>query len=380
MKKQLSKIFYIIFRRIFRKKILLLIEKTTPETQIDILKQRVSFFFKKSTNEIAIKKISAVNLIIYTFYPAIKLLHGFSDNKKAKYLLQKNYLFFDIDFNKNPKDGWNWHYALTKYHYSEMELKSLMDKSKNKLFNYKSSLALHEKCYVFGTGPSLEKARQIDWSDGYRVVCNTIVKDKEMWEHVNPHFIVAGDAIYHFGQNEFAQSFIKDLELRLFDSQTYFVYPYYYHAFIFNNTNIKKDNLIPIWVSNSEYIHNSIISDFSIPGKIGNVLNFLLLPLAAFLSKKILLWGFDGRAPDDKLFWSNSSAHSYSDKLKTIIRDHPKFFEHYVPKGKENLYVDQVFGEKLEYVLSKAENEGYDFSMLHQTWTPTLKKRMIENK
>ena len=41
------------------------------------------------------------------------------------------------------------------------------------------------------------------------------------------------------------------------------------------------------------------------------------------LSMLVRLWGFDGRAPDDKLFWSNSNKHSYPELMPELIKEHP---------------------------------------------------------
>ena len=109
---------------------------------------------------------------------------------------------------------------------------------------------------------------------------------------------------------------------------------------------------------------------------LGNVLNILLLPLACSLSKSVWLWGFDGRAPDDKLFWANSSKHSYPELLPELQQEHPAFFRTFVPKDKENSYVTAVHGDELDRRLIDAERDGYEFVMMHASWTHTLNKRV----
>jgi hypothetical protein len=110
----------------------------------------------------------------------------------------------------------------------------------------------------------------------------------------------------------------------------------------------------------------------------GNVLPLLLLPLACSFSQKVYLWGFDGRGPEDKLFWRNSAKHSYPEYIPELQRAHPAFFSYNLPKENLNKYVQQVHGDVLEAELTKAEEKGWKFFMMHKSWTPTLQKRYVE--
>ena len=84
---------------------------------------------------------------------------------------------------------------------------------------------------------------------------------------------------------------------------------------------------------------------FQLP-KLGNVLALMLLPLGCSLSRTVYLWGFDGRAPQDKLFWANSSKHTYPELMPALQKAHPCFFDHYVPHHDPARYVNQFHGER----------------------------------
>jgi hypothetical protein len=241
--------------------------------------------------------------------------------------------------------------------------------------NLKKALAAKfDKAYILGTGPSLEKAIDRDWSDGVRIVSNTIVKDKELWEHLNPHFIVAGDAIYHFGASSFAETFRNDLEICLGLTETYFIFPAIFYVFCLKEFPDYKHRFIPIPFGTAESIHNDLTKDYYLPIH-GNALPLLLLPLACTLAKTVCLWGFDGRAPGDANFWKNSSKHFYTDKVEHIMDLHPAFFEHLIPKAAPESYVKNVHGDVLDNALKDAENEGFIFRMMHPSYTETLNKR-----
>jgi hypothetical protein len=282
-------------------------------------------------------------------------------------------LFF-IDYRSYPQDGWEWVRLTNLCHRHRPDVRGARQ------VLTKSVLALREqkldKSYIFGTGPSLEKAIDRDWSDGYRIVSNTIVKDPVLWKHLNPHFIVAADAIYHFGHTSFAHAFRKDLKDRLSETPTFFVYPAFFDAIVQRHFSPYKDRLIPIPMGFHQNLHVDLCTEFRLPN-LGNVLPLMLLPLGCTLSKTVCLWGFDGRAPSDQLFWRNSAKHTYEELIPDIQRAHPCFFQHHVPKEDPNKYVRRVHGDLLEERLTAAEALGYQFRLLHRSWTATLQKRFV---
>jgi hypothetical protein len=233
--------------------------------------------------------------------------------------------------------------------------------------------------YLFGTGPSLQTARERSFADGIAVVCNTIVRDAELWHHLAPAFLAAGDAIYHFGHTPHARAFRADALRRLQESEgrTLFVYPSRFDVIVRAEFRDIQSLLIPIPLGNHTDITVDLTKHFLLP-KLGNVLNTLLLPLGCTLSKDVRLWGFDGRAPKDVGFWANSDQHSYSELMQSIRDAHPAFFAKLVPQGNEIQYVKQFHGDLLDQRLADAERRGFQFRMLHSTWTPTLQKRYRE--
>ena len=283
---------------------------------------------------------------------------------------------FNIDHKTKHDDGWQYHRLLTSF--SDAELLDREQESRNRFENVlNSAIKKHRSgdSFVFGTGPSLCKAIDKKWAPGLRVVCNTIVKDPKLWHHINPDILVAGDAIYHFGFTQYAQTFQKDAIARLKESNTYFIYPAIYDPYVRVRFKAVSEKLIPIKQANCVNVHNVLKEQFRLP-VLGNVLGLLLLPVACAFGKKIHLWGFDGRAPNDKLFWSNSLQHSYSNLIPTLEDAHPAFFSHYTGGKDPNKYVNDVHGETLDRALMRAEESGYLFKMLHDTTNPSLLKRL----
>ncbi|MCV7136621.1 hypothetical protein H7J06_27005 [Mycobacterium hodleri] len=286
----------------------------------------------------------------------------------------------DLDYESNPVDGWDL-----------LELGSALNRrgarrksSAIARLTFGEHIQRLKECgprpvYLFGTGPSLQLASERQFADGITVVCNTIVRDPELWHHLNPAFFTAGDAIYHFGHNPHAQAFRADALRRLKESagRTLFVYPAQFDVVVRSQFREVETLLVPIPYGEHEDISVDLTKRFNLP-HIGNVLNCLLLPLGCTLGTDIRLWGFDGRAPSDAGFWSNSDRHTYPELMQSIRDSHPAFFAKSIPVGNEVQYVKQVHGDLLEDRLAEAERRGFQFRMLHRSWTPTLQKRYNE--
>ncbi len=343
-----------------------IVAEIISSNQADDLKRRLGFYLP-DLNPAKIRVVKKAPLRTAVTFEATLFFGDLPQNKMTQNQ-------FDINYLRNPMDGWDWVRLVNHYYKHKPDLVRSRE-----LFSSHISLVKGknlEKCYIFGTGISLDDAINRDWSDGYKIVCNTIVRDPILWNHIKPDVIVAGDAIYHFGHTGFAKEFRSDLIKRLNETQTIFAYPEMFDKIVRREMGGVGERLIPVPMGGHQNIHVNLAEEFSLPA-LGNVLALLLLPMGCTLSKKVMLWGFDGRAPNDndKPFWSNSNKHTYPELMSELKTAHPRFFEHFVPKNDPLHYVKQVQGELLDERLSQAEKMGYEFVMMHHTWTPSLQKR-----
>ncbi|MCW1959910.1 MAG: hypothetical protein KIH64_015460 [Mycobacterium sp.] len=282
----------------------------------------------------------------------------------------------DLDYEANPYDGW----ALLDFGAAVASdaLEKSVAAGREVFFSRVREITANglRPAYLFGTGPSLGLAGARSFRDGTTVVCNTIVRDAALWHQLKPAFFTAGDAIYHFGHTDHARAFRLDALRRLEESEgrTLFVYPAPFDVIVRSEFQDVEEVLVPIpWGEHTD-ITVDLLREYALP-QVGNVLNALLLPLGCTLSNDIRLWGFDGRAPTDSGFWSNSSRHAYPELMQSLRDSHPAFFAELVPRGNESRYVNQVHGDLLDERLSEAEDRGFRFELLHPSWTPTLQKR-----
>lgn len=324
-------------------------------------------FYLKNEYKIILYKNNFHFLVCLLSYGPNRVI--FSSSSIKKFIV--NTYFLNVDYNENPSDGWAWHEILNKI---KPVKNSEIEASKQRFLTYYNSLHRHEYSLVLGTGPSLVKARKLTQLDCYKIACNTIVKDLTLWSQLKPHFLVAGDAIYHFGHNQYATSFRRDLKKCLKLHEVLFMYPALYHPFVKEEFSDFSHLLVPVPTSDSDQLNNDLLNNFHLPS-LGNVLNLLLLPLATSITKKVYLLGFDGRKPDDKLFWTNSSDHSYSEHIPDIQKKHPRFFDYFIDDKNPFKYVNTVHGDVLDNNLTSLENSGYEFIVLAPSYTKTIQKR-----
>src|SRR5207249_6022109 len=104
--------------------------------------------------------------------------------------------------------------------------------------------------YVFGTGPSLARATEFTYGDGVRIVCNSIVRNPDLLEHIKPHFIAAADVVFHFGPSRYAAEFRRDLMSALQSTGAYFLVPEQLAPLMFSLYPELVDRTIAIPLSN----------------------------------------------------------------------------------------------------------------------------------
>lgn len=366
--RRMLKVFRLFRARILPKRIFL-IDCGSNDAQ-PLTRERLDFFFRSTGTPIS--EIS-VRSLVPLFYHGPVLVRGVAKTATPTVVRIASRVL-DVDEKTCFVEAWHWHTGLEYLlgEANQTRARSVFDRWKKALPQGM------ERAYIFGTGPSLARALERDWTDGYRIVCNTIVRDAELWHHIDPHAIVAGDGLYHFGLTPFALAFRRDLAARLRESPaTVFIYPAMFDVLVRREFDEFQDRLVPIAGGKSTSLHETVLRDFELP-ELGNVLNLLLLPIACSLSKRVGLWGFDGRAPTVQLFWANSDKHSYPELMNTLRDASPAFFSELVPKDDPEKYLRSVHGDVLTHCLAAAEKDGFTFEMLHKTWTPALARYAVE--
>lgn len=210
-------------------------------------------------------------------------------------------------------------YALTDDHKNECRGKFARNIKSIKYDRYK------QECWVFGTGPSIESCSDLKINENsLKIICNSIVKNKEFCKLYKPQLIACADPVFHFGHSLYAKQFRADA-INLIKSSGAFIVMPEHHAFLFT--------------SHYPEISHKIIGvqfcstwNLNLDERLGvkhtdNVLSLLLLPLAATFSNTINLLGFDGKSPNhNDYFWKHHARFQYTELMSDVKREHVSFF------------------------------------------------------
>lgn len=265
-------------------------------------------------------------------------------------------------------------YRSLYYRTLEHKEKKLIIKLSKK--NYQSLLNKvmgYDKAYVFGTGPSLDRAKEFDYSDGFCVVCNSIVKNKALLQHIKPQLLVFADPVFHFSPCLYSAEFRRLMLEVVKEFDCYIMLP--------------KRN-VPLYLAHYPELENKIIGmpvygenynfpnydNFYIRGS-ANILTLFMLPVASAVAKEIYIIGADGRKPDEKYFWKHSSSSQFDDLMQSVFDTHPSFF-------RDRVYTDyyKQHCDFLEGLIHYGERLGKKYYTLTLSYIPVLERRLAKGE
>lgn len=223
---------------------------------------------------------------------------------------------------------------------------------------------------VFGTGPSLDQATTFDFSNCMSVVCNSIVRNAELMEHISPALICAGDAVSHFGVSAYAETFRRDLARALSARDAMFLTSAA-TGYLLTRKHPELADRIILCEQGFNGINVDLETIWALPS-FDSTLNIHMLPAAASFSDTIYMLGFDGRSPDPEAnedFWAHSRAAQYHDLVDTGHEAHPTF------AANRALATETRFLASVEESFLAAEARGARFLSLADSHTPAVRAR-----
>jgi len=245
------------------------------------------------------------------------------------------------------------------------KMQELLGVAKKNFEKFRKQISKYKKAYVFGTGPSVSKAFEFDFSDGFSIVTNTMVNDEKMMRHIKPVAIVHGDFVYHMGPSIYASRFREQLfskygkelySLIRFDIMPFLisVYPELEEKFVAFPMKLFAGSNIP---SQENYYLN--LSNNSLVG--------YMLPVSCSIVDEIFILGCDGRKPEDKLFWSHAKTVFYADLQKTLVETHPSVYRDTDFK----VYYHETIND-VDAFMKYAERKRKKFVSLTPSYIPAL--------
>lgn len=242
--------------------------------------------------------------------------------------------------------------------------------------NFRELEQISEDCsssYVFATGPSLDDVFDFEIpEDALSIACNSMVRNDELLEHIQPDVIVFADPVFHFGPSRYAQEFREDAvaALRKYDCKA--VVPKEQHSLFAGHFPELSDQIIGIdRVKSSKPIYPN--HDRLEVSATGNIMTLFMLPIAASLTDDIRIVGADGRKENESYFWEHSDAAQYDDELmQTVAETHPSFFRDRVYEDYYDKHV-KTLTKRIEH----AESRGATVSNLTNSYIQCLAERKV---
>jgi len=205
-----------------------------------------------------------------------------------------------------------------------------------------------EQAFVFATGPSLRNAFKLRFrGDELTIICNSIVKDRELLEHIRPKILTFADQVFHFGPSDYAVAFRHDALRVIQEYQCKCIVP--------------EDRALLLALHYPEIVDDIIAMplgrqlNFPTPGVLyveptENIMTLFMIPVASALARKVYFCGADGRTPGERYFWQHDDRAQYQSLLQNAVEWHPSFFrdrhmEAYYSKHCDTLERQLVYGE-----------------------------------
>ena len=229
-----------------------------------------------------------------------------------------------------------------------------------------------DAAYVFATGPSLDEALDFDFPENsIKIVCNSIVKNEELLEQIDPDIIVFADPV-HFGPSRYAEEFRKDLSTTLHNYDCMAAFPNQYYKLLSHHYPELCNQFIQLESKSSDEPIFPTAEKLQVMGT-SNIMTLFMLPIAMSLSDELYIIGADGREDNESYFWKHSDTAQYNDELmRSVAETHPSFFRDRVYEDYYDQHV-QTLTEMIEY----GEANGIESYNLTHSYIPCLRERSI---
>jgi len=225
--------------------------------------------------------------------------------------------------------------------------------------------------HVFATGPSLDRAFEREFpEDALSVICNSIVRNDDLLDHLDPDVLTFADPVFHFGPSEYAVQFREDAARAIREYDLVAIVPEEYRELLVGHYPDLVDRVVGMRSVYDDTIRFPTAEDLQVMGT-ANIMTKLMLPVASELTDHVRIVGADGRKEEESYFWEHSDIGQYDDELmNTAFETHPAFF-------RDRVYTDyyEQHVELLKNVIEYGEKRGIEYDSLTPSYIPCLKKR-----
>lgn len=259
--------------------------------------------------------------------------------------------------------GWMW----LRWHFASMSVHA--DAVANERF-----FALGGRgtsAFVMATGPTARLVEPAAVSAEVRIVCNSVVRDRDLLRALKPNVICFIDPVFHYGPSRYAAAFRSDLLKAVDETDALLVTFDLWAGLLRAHHPELAERIVVLRPLKGKPAWQWPTPDRMTIRMTGNVLTDAMLPIAFALSDHVEIAGCDGRDPNDNYFWRHNARTQYSDELMTSAFDaHPAFF-------RDRDYADYYQGhcQRLEGLLAAGERAGKHAIGVTPSHIPALRRR-----
>jgi hypothetical protein len=219
---------------------------------------------------------------------------------------------------------------------------------------------------VLGTGPSAAELDVSAVEADVRITCNSAVRDVALMAGLQPDALAFADPVFHFGPSRYAAAFRADMTAAALHSGVRLVVPSTFAGLLAVHLPELRDRIVALEPTSPTWTWPTTSSPAVRPT--GNVLTFLMLPVAFGMADHVDIAGCDGRQPTENYFWKHNRSTQYGDDLMRDVFDaHPAFFR---DRSYSDYYANHC--RELEELIRTAEAAGKSVRGATPSWIPAL--------
>jgi hypothetical protein len=249
------------------------------------------------------------------------------------------------------------------------------DQSSSNFERLEERFADTEKAFVFATGPSLDDAYDYEFpDDSLKIICNSIVKDDELLDHIDPDVLTFADPVFHFGPNRYADTFRRDAVETLKEYDCVAAVPARDRPLLTGHYPNLETQAIGFETVDEPTPVFPTSDRLEVVGT-GNIMTLFMLPVASALADSIYILGADGREESESYFWEHNDSAQYDDELMNAVADaHPSFFRDRIYEDYYDQHVE-ILGNMIEF----GERHGKEYNTLTHSYVPCLADRRCDS-
>ncbi len=262
--------------------------------------------------------------------------------------------------------------------FSEEEQRKFREHSRKIYRNMKQELEQKNirKGNVFCSGPSIseylndfKKYKGIDKE--FNVICNSMVKDKEMLNVIKPSLLAFTDLNYYLSPTAYCRQFLADVV----DGW----HKYHFYIAVYEREVPLLLRHYPIFEGYVMGIANNA-GAICFPGeeglsvkRAGNILTETMLPVASSLCDEVGIFGSTGRVEGETFYWKHNDRTQYKELMQSIFDTYPSLFR---DMGYADYYERHC--QNVQNLLAYGEAKGKKYYNFTTSFIPALKERSVQ--